>query len=79
MSTCLYTKEELITSIKAIDLKLNGGISGSSLDTNQGKQSFSKQISEMTKQRNWYYRMLCQFYPGNFNGIVNLSTNRRGY
>lgn len=78
MNSCIYTKAELIVKIKAIDTKLDDPISASLLDTNQGRQSFAKQINEMRNQRNWYYKMLQQFYPDNYDDMLVLGTSRRG-
>jgi hypothetical protein len=74
---CIYTKTELITKIKAIDLELNEAIESSKMDTNQTSSSYMVDVGEKTKQKNYYYAMLQQFYPGKYSGIINLNSKRR--
>jgi hypothetical protein len=74
---CIYTKDELLIKIKAIDTKLESAVNSSKLDTNQASQSFQVDITKLTDQRNWYYRQLQQFYPGDYGDIVVLNTDRR--
>lgn len=75
--SCIYTQTELLTKIKAIDTKLEGAVSSSKLDTNQASQSFQIDINKLTDLRDWYYRQLQQYYPGDYGDIVVLNTDRR--
>ena len=75
--SCIYTQTELLTKIKAIDTKLEAAVNAPKLDTNQGSQSFQVDILNLTNQRDRYYRMLQQFYPGDYGDIVVLNTDRR--
>jgi CHASE1-domain containing sensor protein len=75
---CLYTKDELITKIQAIDTKLEASIMQSKLDTNQASQSFTRENKYLQEQRDRYYTMLMQFYPDDYSNVIVLSTNRRG-
>jgi hypothetical protein len=71
--SCIYTKEELITFIKAIDLKLSSNqVESSRLDSGQGISQFSVDIAELSKQKDYYYRLLQQFYPDDYSGILKL-------
>jgi hypothetical protein len=71
--TDLYTKEELITLIKALDVELAGGLKRSELDTTTDRQEFELDPSQMKAQRDFYYVMLQQMC-GKSNGgdIVTL-------
>ena len=59
---CIYTKAELTQKIKALDMKIESGISESRLDTGQTASSFSKDITALKAQREYYYRLLQVFY-----------------
>ena len=77
MNECIYTKLELLTKIKAIDTKLESAASSSRLDTWQSVHSFNIDIVGLKHQRNNYYRMLQQYYPGNYGNIIAINTARR--
>lgn len=74
---CIYTQTELLIKIKTIDTKLEAPVNSSKLDTNQASQSFQIDITNLKIQRDWYYRMLQQYYPGDYGDIVVLNTDRR--
>jgi hypothetical protein len=71
MTLELYTKQELIDIIKAIDLELNGGLKRSELDTTTDRQEFELDVTELRKQRDYYYKLLQQ-KEDNGGGIVTL-------
>ncbi len=74
--TCLYSQDELITKIKSLDTELESSITQSRLDSGQGVSSYQVSIEKLTEQRNRYYRMLQQCYPGNYAGILKLNAVR---
>lgn len=65
----IYTRTELVTLIKAIDLELNEAISHSEIDTGQTDQQFTIAIARLEKQRDYYYEQL---------GQLDLTSNKRG-
>jgi hypothetical protein len=67
----IYTEQEIIDNIKAIDLKLNKALSRSELDTTQSEQAFSVNVSNLRQQRD-YWVQLYRCKTGNDGGIVSL-------
>lgn len=60
MSTCesLYTSDELVDFIKAIDLQLNSAVSKTSIDTGQSKHELSLSVRTLREQREYYISIL---------------------
>jgi hypothetical protein len=80
MSDGVYTKQELIDKIKAIDLKLDKAISESELDTTQNRQTFEIEVKELRVQRDYYKNKLANCNNKNNGGeLVTLVRPPRGY
>ena len=77
MNECIYSRSELLSKIKSLDTQIESSISTSRLDTGQSVQTFGIDVLKLREQRNWYYRMLQQYYPGNYADIIAIRTARR--
>lgn len=71
MAEPLYTTEELVTLIKALDVKINQGFTQGRLDTGMSEQEWRTSVAEMRKQREYYFQMWQQ-QSGNGGNIVSL-------
>lgn len=76
MADCLYTKDELISKIKEIDLELNSGVTRSELDTGQSKHSFSVSTAQLQRQKEYYLKLLKVVDPACYHSIMGPSTIR---
>lgn len=67
--TGLYTEDEIVAFIKAIDLKLLSGVSKSDLDTSQSRGSFTISTRALREQRESFMTMLKQIDPTCYHTI----------
>ena len=65
MANCtgLYTEDEIIAEIKALQQKLNSGVTKSDLDTSQSRGSFSLSIRQLERQLETWMGYLKQVNP----------------
>lgn len=56
--TNLYTDQEIIDKIKAIDTELDEGTTRSELDTGQSKHEYTQSLRQLERQRERYLSML---------------------
>lgn len=73
VETEFYTTEEIIGFIKAIDVKLNRGLSRSELDTGQTDHGMSFNMKELKEQRDRWVQIY-RAKTGNDGGIVQWNT-----
>jgi hypothetical protein len=69
MANCLYTGDEIKGFIKAIDLKLNSGVSKSDLDTSQSRGSFTLSTRALQIQKEQWMAMLKQVDPDCYHSL----------
>lgn len=79
MADCtLYTDQELIDKIKEIDIELNSGVTGSTLDTSQSKHSYQVSVRTLREQREYYKTLLQRQNPTCYNQIFGPSIVKYG-
>ncbi|MHA1379321.1 MAG: hypothetical protein ACTSRG_13135 [Candidatus Helarchaeota archaeon] len=69
----LYTDNELVEKIKAIDLQLESAISKTEIDTSQTKNSVSISVRSLREQRERYESMLQAQNRALYNSIFGPS------
>jgi len=69
----LYTDDEIIEKIKAIDTELLAGISKSEIDTTQTKNSVTISLRTLREQREQYMSMLQQQNRALYNSMFGSS------
>lgn len=77
---CIYTREELIDKIKAIDAKLEKAVDKSELDTTQNRQTFEIDVPELRKQREYYMQCVNNIdQQNNKSGLATLVRSPRRF
>lgn len=76
----IYTREEVIAKIKAIDTKLEDALEESSIDSMQNRSTYEIDVAELRRQRD-YYRLELQAIDRRRNktGLITLVRAPRGW